>query len=175
MKAKNDILYLKSWENTGKSNSCSKISQHRISNVRLLLSVEIHPIPIPKHKIYFLRILNWICLKLYLYFQIECWEYCSYSITIFLTLAKKTRKSKNFKTVKNFKNFKNFQNFQNSKNFKNFKKFRNFKKFKFFEETIKKRKLEWGPKGPTDAAEGCSSLQVLEKADRRAAIFLVLP
>ena len=35
------------------------------------------------------------------------------------------------------------------------------------------RRLELGPKGPTDAAEGCSSLQVLEKATRRVAIFLV--
>ena len=31
-----------------------------------------------------------------------------------------------------------------------------------------------GPKGPTVAAEGCSSPQELEKAGRTAAIFLVL-
>ena len=31
-----------------------------------------------------------------------------------------------------------------------------------------------GPKGPTVAAEGCSPPQELEKAARRAAIFLVL-
>ena len=30
-----------------------------------------------------------------------------------------------------------------------------------------------GPKGPTVAAEGCRPLQELEKAARRAAIFLV--
>ena len=30
-----------------------------------------------------------------------------------------------------------------------------------------------GPKGPTGAAEGCSPPQELEKAARRAAIFLV--
>ena len=30
-----------------------------------------------------------------------------------------------------------------------------------------------GPKGPIDAAEGCSPLQELEKAARRVAIFLV--
>ena len=31
-----------------------------------------------------------------------------------------------------------------------------------------------GPKGPIVAAEGCSPLQELEKAARRAAIFLVI-
>ena len=31
-----------------------------------------------------------------------------------------------------------------------------------------------GPKGPTVAAEGCSSPQELEKGARRAAIFLVI-
>ena len=31
-----------------------------------------------------------------------------------------------------------------------------------------------GPKGPTVGAEGCSPLQELEKAARRAAIFLVV-
>ena len=30
-----------------------------------------------------------------------------------------------------------------------------------------------GPKGPNDADEGCSPLQDIEKAARRAAIFLV--
>ena len=35
------------------------------------------------------------------------------------------------------------------------------------------RALVIGPKGPTDAAEGCSSPQELEKGGRRAAIFLV--
>ena len=33
--------------------------------------------------------------------------------------------------------------------------------------------LKCGPKGPMDAAEGCSPPQELEKAARRAAIFLV--